>query len=125
MPAAHIHQAYPLSPLQQGMLSHFSGQRADGVDLVQIVMNLPEALPAPAFERAWQWLAGRHAILRTTFHGEDTGLPPVQQVHEKVAVDFTWLDWSGSSLEDRAEKWTRFLAADRARGVSLTEPPLW
>lgn len=107
------------------MLSHSSGRRADSVDLVQIVMNLPEALPMAAFKRSWQWLAQRHAILRTTFHGEDAGLPPLQKVRDAVELDFTWLDWSNQTAAAREQKWLQLLAEDRARGFDLALPPLW
>jgi amino acid adenylation domain-containing protein len=123
--AADIHQVYPLSPLQQGMLSHYSGRRTEGVDLVQIVMTLPEALPAAAFARSWQWAARRHAILRTSFHAGKAGQPPFQQVHDRVETDFTWHDWSEEPADVREHKWTQLLAADRARGLDPAALPLW
>ncbi len=117
MPAANIHPAYPLSPLQQGLLAHSSGNFSDGVDVVQIVMHLAEPLLAAAFAQSWRWLARRHAILRTTFDGGDAGRAPSQQVHGDAAVDFTWDDWRGVDAGVRGEKWDRLLAADRARGA--------
>ncbi|MDB6115770.1 MAG: amino acid adenylation domain protein [Lacunisphaera sp.] len=123
--SAVAHPAYPLSPLQQGMLSHQSGHRANGVDLVQTVAILPEMLDAAAFELAWQWLAQRHAILRTAFRWDDPTLPPVQEVQPELALDFTWHDWRQLEADTVATQWAELLAADRARGFDLATAPLW
>lgn len=125
MPAANTHHVYPLSPLQQGLLTHYSGHSAHSVDVVQIVMNLPEPLSPAAFEQSWRWLGRRHAILRTTFHGGDVELPPAQEVHEQAPVHFSWQDWRGLAPSAHHEKWTRLMAEDRAQGINPAELPLW
>lgn len=125
MPAATTHHAYPLSPLQQGLLSHFSGNAAEGVDVVQIVLHLPEPVSAAAFAQGWQWLARRHAILRTTFDGSQAGQAPWQEVHEHVTVDFSWHDWRDMDASTCEDHWTRLMAADRARGINPGVLPLW
>ena len=53
--------------MQQGMLFHTLRARERGVDISQIVIDCPEDVDAAAFEQAWQRLAERHAILRTSF----------------------------------------------------------
>ena len=48
---------YPLSPMQQGMLLHHLRAREAGVDIGQVVVDLPEAIEPARFEGAWQRLA--------------------------------------------------------------------
>ena len=124
MPAATAIETYPLSPLQQGMLSHHPGGTAGGVDLVQIIVTLPEHLPAGAFEQAWHWLTRRHAILRTGFVGLNADAP-VQEVQAGVRPEIAWHDWQNTAADVRLEWWTQLLQRDRARGFDLATPPLW
>lgn len=125
MSAATFNQVYPLSPLQQGMLSHQSGRRTTGVDIVQIVFSLPEEVSAPAFEAAWQWIAQRHAILRTTFAWETPGEPPRQCAHAAITPDFAWHDWRNVDAAAREEWWKQLLERERERGFDLSVAPLW
>src|SRR5688572_12283027 len=88
--------AYPLSPLQEGMLFHtlYAGQ--SGVDITQITCDWHEEVDASAFNEAWQEVAKRHSILRTSFGWEDSGSPR-QRVHEHVKIPFQEKDWRGLS----------------------------
>ena len=79
--------SYPLSPLQEGMLFHSLFAHRSGVDIEQMVCDLPESIDASALERAWQAVSDRHAVLRTSFHWE--GLTaPIQRVHSRADVPF-------------------------------------
>lgn len=124
MPVANIH-AYPLSPLQQGLLTHYSGNCSEGMDVVQIVFHLPEPLGKEAFALSWDWLARRHAILRTTFDAGTRERPPLQAVHDQTPVHFSWEDWRGRDGADREAQWSRLLAGDRIRGINPMKLPLW
>lgn len=124
MPAANIH-AYPLSPLQHGLLTHYAGNASEGVDVVQLVFHLPEPVETVAFAQGWHWLARRHVILRTSFDAGSAERPPLQAVHEHTPVNFNWHDWRGRDAGACEEEWTRLMAADRARGIDPTELPLW
>ena len=85
MKAETIANAYPLSPMQEGMLFHGLSAREPGVDLEQILCTVREELNVPAFERAWQRVVQRHDILRTSFRWE--GLEePRQEVHPRVRL---------------------------------------
>jgi amino acid adenylation domain-containing protein len=122
MPAATANPIHPLSPLQEGMLSHRSAGDPSGVDLVQIEVTLAGALPG-GFESAWAWLARRHAILRTAFRVD--GSRPVQEVRAAIAPEIVREDWSVTTAGARNARWTQFLARDRARGLDPTVAPLW
>ncbi|MFZ2652219.1 MAG: MupA/Atu3671 family FMN-dependent luciferase-like monooxygenase [Burkholderiaceae bacterium] len=113
---------YPLSPIQQGLLFHHLLGAVPGVDLEQIVCSLHEELDLPAFQRAWQAVLGRHAVLRTSFRWEDVE-EPLQQVHYDAALSVEELDWRDvppAALPDRLEA---YLRSDRARGFDLRQPP--
>src|SRR5690349_1659308 len=111
MPAATVSSVYPLSPLQEGMLSHQAAGGATAVDLVQIVLNLPEALPAE-FAAAWTSLAQRHAILRTAFQWTGSEQRPVQVVAETITPEITREAWTGLASPGQARRWTQLLATD-------------
>src|SRR3954468_24328533 len=113
MPAATANPIHPLSLLQEGMLSHRSAGGPSGVDLVQIEVTLAGALPA-GFESAWNWLARRHAVLRTAFRVD--GSRPVQEVRAAIAPEIVREDWSATTGGARSARWTHFLARDRNRG---------
>jgi amino acid adenylation domain-containing protein len=103
------------------MLSHRVAGGPASVDVVQIELTLPGALPV-GFEAAWAWLARRHAILRTAFRTD--GTQPVQEVRPVTAPEIVRDDWTGAP-GNRTARWTEFLAQDRARGLDPTVAPLW
>ena len=79
MKAEMITNAYPLSPLQEGMLFHGMSTREPGVDLEQILCTLREEVNVPAFERAWLAFFGddgqrlqEHLQVRLVFVREHT-----------------------------------------------------
>ena len=115
--------AYPLSPMQQGMLFHSLYAPQSGVNVQQIVGMLHHPLNVPVFQQAWQKTAARHAVLRTSFHWE--GLKtPMQDVHARVELPFALEDWSSLSETGRRQKLEAYLKADRRRGFILTDAPL-
>src|SRR5437899_710440 len=84
--------SYPLSPMQEGMLFHSLRARERGVDISQVIIDLPETIEPALFEQAWQQLAEQHAILRTSFRWEGIDQPR-QEVQRKVRVPFSQRDW--------------------------------
>src|SRR2546426_5536102 len=100
MKTARNGAAYSLSPMQQGMLFHSLSAREPGVDIEQILCGLPEEINGSAFERAWQRVVERHAILRTSFHWEGLGRPR-QEARSRAKIGVQQQDWSGLSAEKR------------------------
>src|SRR5882672_7725294 len=71
-----VADAYPLSPLQHGMLFHYVQSGAHtGVDVEQLEGRLHEALDVPIWLAAWQTITSRHPILRTRFRWEGVETP--------------------------------------------------
>ncbi|HVZ73440.1 MAG TPA: MupA/Atu3671 family FMN-dependent luciferase-like monooxygenase [Polyangia bacterium] len=122
--SAQIEDRYPLSPLQTGMLFNRVNAPDTGVDIVQMVAGLPEAIDAATLERAWGRVAARHATLRTSFSWGGPG-EPEQLVAREVVVPFRSEDWRGTAADAQARRLDAFLADDRRRGFDLGQPPLF
>src|SRR5438270_12698777 len=95
--------AYPLSPMQQGMLFHSSLEPHSGVNIQQIIGTLHHELDYTVFKQAWQRVMQRHAVLRTAFHPEG-GKEPRQEVYAGVKMPFEEHDWRGLSEKEREER---------------------
>lgn len=118
-----IEAAYPLSPLQQGMIFHSLYGSHSGVEIEQMVYTLHEALEAKALLSAWQRVVSRHPIMRTSFHVNESD-QPVQQVHAEVNLEWRHEDWRGLTKEEQHQRLTSFLRQDRLRGFNINESSL-
>ncbi|MDY7093718.1 MAG: amino acid adenylation domain-containing protein [Acidobacteriota bacterium] len=121
MARQNVADAYPLTPIQQGMLFHDILE--PGAYLVQVVGVLEGDLDLTAFEAAWQKVVDRHPVLRSAFVWKKTP-KPLQVVARRVVVPFELEDWSGLDEPAQESRRWRFLAEDRARGLDLSKPPL-
>ncbi|HEY0015717.1 MAG TPA: amino acid adenylation domain-containing protein, partial [Longimicrobium sp.] len=117
-------EAYPLTPLQHGMLFQHLLAPASGVNVEQVVCRLDEPVDAERMERAWRTVAGRHAILRTRFRW--TGVAePVQEVAATAAVHLHRRDLGALAPAEREPALERWIAEDRVRGFDLgVAPPM-
>ncbi|MEO8191185.1 MAG: amino acid adenylation domain-containing protein [Acidobacteriota bacterium] len=123
MNAARFEDVYELSPMQQGILFHTLYDPAANIYVEQSLATLKGSLEPERFDRAWQAVAARHAILRTSFHWE--GLQkPVQVVHPEARVPVAFHDWRALPAEESRTRLEEFVSEDRARGFDLASPPL-
>ena len=116
-------ESYPLSPMQEGMLFHSLSAREPGVDVEQILCALHEELDTALFEKAWQLVVDRHAILRTSLRWTDTAKPR-QEVHPQVNVRVLAQDWREVPDAERPGAFDGWLRTDRIRGFDLSQVPL-
>jgi amino acid adenylation domain-containing protein/non-ribosomal peptide synthase protein (TIGR01720 family) len=118
-----IADIYELSPMQEAMLFH-SAYAPDSRAYFDQFSCVIKGLARPdCFRRAWQLLADRHAVLRTSFHWEE--LPkPVQVVHAQVTVPWFYEDWSTLPPSEQRPKWQDTIEQDRRRGFDLERAPL-
>jgi amino acid adenylation domain-containing protein/non-ribosomal peptide synthase protein (TIGR01720 family) len=119
----HVDDAYPLAPMQQGMLFHSLFEQNTGVDLIQLSCRIEGNLQPQAFRQSWQQVLDRHPALRTSFLAGD-GNDPLQLVLDRVELpwqEFDWRELSGSQVE---RSLTALLQEDRLRGFRIDEPPL-
>jgi len=119
----HITDTFALSPMQQGMLFHHLKEPHSGVDIEQLVIHLPEEVDLVRLQAAWQWLVGRHDILRTQFIWESVE-EPQQRVLAEVIVPVIYQDASGLAEVHQHERLRTFLELDRLRGFELDCAPL-
>src|SRR5262245_44391841 len=112
-----IADAYPLSPIQNGMLFHHLRAARSGVDVEQIVITYPEAPDWDRLRRAWELAVAEQPVLRTAFSWDGTE-EPSQQVHDAVTVPWERI------LTETGGGFEQYLHEDRARGFDLAQPPL-
>ena len=118
-----IEDAYPLSPMQQGMLFHALYAPGSEAYFNQLHCLLEGPLDADLLGRACQRVVDRHAALRTGFlwEGRDQ---PFQVVARKVRLPWQVVDWSDLEPAPFNERLEKYLQTDRARGFDLARPPL-
>ena len=116
-------ESYPLSPMQEGMVFHSLSAREPGVDVEQILCLLHEDLDGACFQRAWQLVVDRHAILRTSFQWEGA-VEPRQEVHPHVPIKIHFQDWRAMPETERQGAFEAWLQADRLGGFDLSKAPL-
>ncbi|MCH9652219.1 MAG: non-ribosomal peptide synthase/polyketide synthase [Deltaproteobacteria bacterium] len=121
--APHLEDAYPLSPLQQGMLFHTLYEPDEGTYVGQLGSVFHSEVDLDAFANAWRQLLLRHPVLRTSFHWQ--GLDePLQMVHGEVDSQVGFEDWGHLAAEQQDQRLETYLAEDRRRGFDLGQPPL-
>jgi natural product biosynthesis luciferase-like monooxygenase protein/amino acid adenylation domain-containing protein len=123
-PTHTARRAYPLSPLQQGLLFHALATPHSGVDIEQVVVGLRETLDLAAWERAWQRVTEHHEVLRTNFHWHGT-TEPHQEIQPRVTVPIHCEDWRGIPADKHESAWPAWLEAERLREFNLATAPLF
>jgi amino acid adenylation domain-containing protein len=93
-----IVDAFPLTPLQHGMLFHILSDPGQAHYAGRITATLTGPLTRSAAEAAWQVLLRRHEALRTAFLWENLDAP-MQVVHAQVPFTLWWRE-AGEDLPD-------------------------
>ena len=119
-----LEDAYPLTPVQEGMLFHVLADPDPALYRDQGLATLRGDLDTAAFRTAWHLLAERHGALRTSFLWQ--GLErPIQRIHRHVEPRIEEIDWSGLESEEAERRVQERLERDRLRGMELDRPPLF
>lgn len=118
-----IEDIYALSPMQEGMLFHAVRSPKSEVYCEQMGFQLQGALDIASFERAWQEMFERHAILRTSFRWQSVD-EPLQVVHQKVRLPLAREDWRDTAVDAQVEKLEAFCQAEHELGFVFILPPL-
>jgi hypothetical protein len=115
--------AYPLTPLQQGLLYHALLDEDGGAYVLQVVLRIDGLADPAAMRRAWDRAVSRHPALRVSFYW--AGLAePLQVVDPQAQPLWHEDDWSDLAPPGQEDRLAGFLAADRAQGFRLEEAPL-
>ncbi|HEY9242658.1 MAG TPA: amino acid adenylation domain-containing protein, partial [Streptosporangiaceae bacterium] len=117
-----VEDVFPLTALQAGMMFHSLSAPESGVYVEQSGVDFTGGFDAEAFAAAWQQLAGRHAVLRSSVAWQQGLGEPLQVVYRQVPVPVSWHDWR--EIEDLDRYYAGFLARDRAAGFDLGRAPL-
>jgi len=115
--------AYPLSPVQMGMLFHYLKEPHAGTDIEQLVVSLAEAVDVDLFRQAWQQLLARHSALRTAFNWQGLDAPQ-QTVANAIDLPFTRHDLRRQPSAEQQQIIDAELEWSRREGFNLSQPPL-
>src|SRR5581483_1165679 len=94
-----------------------------GVDLIQAIVRMPEAVDAALLEQAWQTVVQRHAVLRTSFEWEELERP-IQHVHAACSISMDVDDLRSLRPTDQDRVLQEYLRQDSQRGFDLQRAPL-
>jgi len=122
MKSTNVVDIYALSPIQQGMLFHGLYEPESQVYVDQTSVRLKGPLDCHAFQKAWEYIVDRHAVLRTSFHWEVK--KPVQVVHQHVVLPWQMHDWRDRPPAEQSTQLAQFLSRDRQQGFEFTQVPL-
>lgn len=118
-----IERAFPLTPLQEGILYHALRDPESAAYRAQTTLWLHGVLDLETFRKAWNRASSRHESFRTFFTWRNRERP-LQVVLDRVELDPQFLDWSTRSDEAFQAAWTDLLAADRSKGFDLESAPM-
>ncbi|GAB6040380.1 amino acid adenylation domain-containing protein [Endothiovibrio diazotrophicus] len=118
-----VAKAFPLTPMQQGMLFHSEIRRDGGAYIVQFVCDIHGALDPARFRAAWQRTLERHDALRICVLPREED-DPLQLVVDGVDLPWREEEWRGRPQADQEDAWQALLAADRQRGFDPQTAPL-
>ena len=115
-----IHDLYPATGMQQGLLFHSLLNR--GSYVTQTIFSI-ENLQIDAFESAWNKVVQNHDIFRTLFIGIDTE-QPLQLVQGFAQLPWEIIDLRTLSAVKQAAKRAEILAEDKGKGFEFDVAPL-
>ena len=120
----NIEDAYPLSPLQEGMLFHSVNSPGSGVYIEQISLTIEQSDFSPeAFKNSWETLIERHGVFRTAFVWRDLE-EPLQVVRKKVTLPWRELDLRGETCDSQRSMIAQLMTEDRDTEFGLNKAPL-
>lgn len=119
----NIRGIYPLTPMQQVILTHNLFSAGSGLDTGLFACRIDGPLCIEQFREAWQWVMNRHSILRTTFRWRRVEYP-VQLVFGHAELPWTELDWTELTPEEQESAYAEFLDLECKKGFKVSDFPL-
>src|SRR5256714_443136 len=117
-----VEDAYPLTPMQAGMVFHSLSQAEQGVYFEQASFVVEGVRDPLLLGRAWQQVVDRTPVLRTRVVWEGVA-EPLQVVQREASLPVRYLDWSELSEAERQGELGALLERDRAEGLDLAMAP--
>ena len=121
-PRETFEDAYPLSPVQEGLLFHSLYAPDSGAYVSQISVRI-ESPEAAGFVDAWRTVVARHPALRTAYVWKQTE-HPLQVVVRQLEMPLAREDWRALQPAEVERRLAAYLAADARRGFNPAKPPL-
>jgi natural product biosynthesis luciferase-like monooxygenase protein len=118
-----VEDAFPLSPMQQGMLYHVLSDPEAGMDVEQMVWTLDEPINSAAFRASWAATIRQHPILRTRFRWSGVS-DPVQEVLRSADMSFIQMNLRDAAPAEQEALVESYLEEDRRRGIPMDEAPM-
>jgi len=118
---ADVINAYPLSPMQQGLLFHTLKDPHSGGYIIRSSFLIEGKLDRGHLRNAWERLTEQYDILRTSFLWEGVDAP-VQLMHGHVELPWEELDWQ--HIPDWKSALNELYVKEGERGFDLTHAPL-
>lgn len=118
-----IEAIYPLTPLQQQVVSYNLFTSGSGSNWQQHSWMIEGDLDIFSFRKAWETVIQRHSILRTAFKWKRLK-EPVQVVYPSMEIPFQQLDCSRMSGEQQKRAIQDYIDRDKTRGFKISEVPL-
>ena len=117
-----VEDAYPLTPMQAGMLFHTQFSEDSGDYHQQAVIEVAGPPDLDALAQALQDVVDAHPALRTRVHLTDVPAP-AQVVLREFTLPLRRLDWRHLTADQRDGELTAFLTGDRAQAFAPTRKP--
>ncbi|OQS20503.1 hypothetical protein B0T44_09450, partial [Nocardia donostiensis] len=119
-----LHEVWPLSPLQSGLLFHaLMTQATVDVYTMQAVVDLGGTLDPVRLRAAAQAVLDRYPNLRTAFVTDSAG-QPVQVVLDQLEAPWREVDLRDLPEGERLNELRRKVAEDQATHFDMASPPL-
>jgi amino acid adenylation domain-containing protein/FkbH-like protein len=122
MPLENIEAIYPLSPIQEALLSQLRDAANLKLNSGQLSFVLRGRLDVAAFGRAWRLTVERHPVLRTSFAWKRVE-KPLQIVNKKVDLCLALHDLLGLAGADRQNELEILRRAEFNRPFNPSELP--
>jgi len=117
---SEVHDIYPLSPMQEGLLFHYLYDAETTAFFQQMNYRIEGQLDIHLVEEAWNYLFKRHEILRTLFVYQNIERP-LQIVLKERRIDFKYI----RQLDKGTDPFlANLMEADRNRPFNLSKDVL-
>jgi len=116
----HIEDAYPLTPVQQGMLFHCLDHNQAYIS--QSIAACEGMLHTDILRSAWYSVVERHSALRTVIINEDVD-EPHQVVFKHASLSIQSLDWQAMSIQQKADEMMMLRESEQAK-IQLDKAPM-
>nr|QCE43602.1 nonribosomal peptide synthetase subunit 1 [Cystobacter sp. SBCb004]QCE43606.1 nonribosomal peptide synthetase subunit 1 [Expression vector pArg23-V1]QCE43610.1 nonribosomal peptide synthetase subunit 1 [Expression vector pArg235-V1]QCE43615.1 nonribosomal peptide synthetase subunit 1 [Expression vector pArg2345-V2]QCE43621.1 nonribosomal peptide synthetase subunit 1 [Expression vector pArg2345-V1]QCE43627.1 nonribosomal peptide synthetase subunit 1 [Expression vector pArg2345-V1-BsaI]UEN69 len=118
-----VQDAYPLTPMQEGMLLRALTVPESGNYIVRTFFDLTGELHPDAWREAWRRELAEQELLRSAFFWEHSPTP-FQVVFSHVDLDWRTHDWGHLGPEEQQQAFSKLEKARHAEGFSLSKAPL-